>query len=143
MTLLRQIRLLKRGKGNFVTWVSQNKITFRDKSTKQTEYPILAQWHKSVHNLIQYNNKYQVYIFQYQMHNSNTKHRGQKYKHKTWLNNKYTLILIITQNKIHVTRKYTIKISGVTSKFKEISLHIFQYAHLHFQVAVHKIPSWY
>lgn len=94
-----------------MTWVSQNKITFRDKSTKHTEYPILAQWHESVHNLIHYNNKYQVYTFQYQMHNSNTKHRGQKYKYKTQLNNKYTLILTITQNKIHVTKKYIIKIS--------------------------------
>ena len=141
MTLLRQIRLLKRGKGKFVTWMSQNKITLRDKGIKQNKYPVTTQLHKSVYNLIQHSNKYQVCTFQYQMHNSNTKHREQKWKHKTRLNNKYTLILTITQNKIHVTRKYTIKISWVTSKFKETSLYTFQYAPLHFQVAVHKIPQ--
>ena len=142
MTLLRQIRLLKRGKGNFVTKMSQNKITLRDKGTNKISTPFITQLHKLMYNLSQHNNRYQVWTFQYQMHNLNTKHRGQEYKYKTQLNNKDTLILSTTQNKIRITKKYTIKISWVTNRFKEkIPIYIFNIPPLHFQVAVHKIPK--
>lgn len=126
MTLLRQIRLLKRRKGNFVTQMSQNKITLRDKGTNKISTLFATQLHKLVYNISQHNNRYQIWTFQYQTHNSNTKHRGQEYKYKTQLNNKNTLILSITQNKIRITKKYTIKISWVTNKFKEkIPIYIF------------------
>lgn len=89
------------------------------KGTNKISTPLATQLHKLVYNLSQHNNRYQVWTFQYQTHNLNTKHRGQEYKHKTQLSNKDTLILSTTQNKIHITKKYTIKISWVTNRFKE------------------------